>query len=111
MYGKTLNRNLNKPGSYRENRLLPHTSGGNFLATKQKAIDYGVNTNIYFEAANKPVYSELLKTFSRIDVVPNFALYGIPFGVNIFYATDNSSSRQNMNNFSFDFLIQMILRK
>ncbi|MCB0727220.1 MAG: hypothetical protein KDD00_07125 [Ignavibacteriae bacterium] len=103
MYGKTLNRNLNKPGSYRENDYYP-TSGGNFLATKQKAIDYGVNTNIYFEAANKPgVYSELLKTFSRIDVVPNFALYGIPFGVNIFYATDNSSSRQNMNNFSFDF--------
>jgi hypothetical protein len=103
MYGKTLNRNLNKPGSYRENDYYP-TSGGNFLATKQKAIDYGVNTNIYFEAANKPgVYSELLKTFGRIDVVPTVSLYGIPFGANIFYATDNSSSRQNMNNFSFDF--------
>jgi hypothetical protein len=103
LFNKPQSRNINKSGAYPDYELYPK-SAGNFLATKQKALDYGVNTDIYFEAANKPgVYSELLKTFGRIDVVPKVALYGIPFGANLFYATDNSDSRQNMNNFTFDF--------
>jgi hypothetical protein len=70
----------------------------------QNFLDYGIIANIDIEAANKPgVYSELLKTYARLDLLPHISLFGVPFGANIFYTTDNSSDRQNMNNFAFEF--------
>jgi len=88
---------------YRYYDLFPK-SGGDLSENQNKVLDYGVTTNINFEAADKPgVYSGMLKSFARIDVVPKISLFGIPFGANIFYNTDNSSDRQDMNNFALDY--------
>ncbi len=74
------------------------------LQEKEKPFKFTLSSAINYELANHPgIFSQLKTSYARIDVSPKISFHGIPFGINAFYATDQSSDRQSMNNISFNF--------
>ncbi len=56
------------------------------------------NTRLYAESSSRQGYfSERPRQYAFWEFNPTFALFGIPFGVNVLYSTEDDSLRQHIN--------------
>ena len=67
-----------------------------------KAIQFGLSGELFWETANRKGFgSDRKPGYGYAQLTPSVSLYGIPFGLNVLLSTENSSTRQNINAFSF----------
>jgi len=73
----------------------------NSINKRYTSGNYGLNSVLDYQLSDTAgPFSNLEKDFARINLVPKIKFDDIPFDLNLFYPTDNSSSKQPMYNAS-----------
>jgi len=80
--------------------VLPN-GASNSNNNRYTSSNYGLNSVLDYQLSDTAgPFSNLEKDFARINLVPKIKFNDIPFDLNLFYPTDNSSSKQPMYNAS-----------
>lgn len=69
-----------------------------------KPFLFSGNTKLNFDGGYKDLpFSELPKNIFTAELNPTVAIYGLPFTANVLLSTQQSSDRQSLNSFAFNF--------
>lgn len=80
--------------------VLPN-GASNSNNNRYTSSNYGLNSVLDYQLSDTAgPFSNLEKDFARINLIPKIKFNDIPFDLNLFYPTDNSSSKQPMYNAS-----------
>jgi hypothetical protein len=71
--------------------------------TPDNPLLFSGSARIYGQTANRQgTYQATPADFARLELAPTLSLYGVPFTLNVFLSTEQSSVRQNINSVSLD---------
>jgi hypothetical protein len=105
LYVKSLIREIrlsNSEGSYEYETIAGSSSNSQMVKTPNIML-YG-SSRLFGQNANRQGTNQLLpQKLARWEFNPSISFYKIPFNLNLLLSTEQSNSKQNINNVSFNF--------